>query len=106
MMVSGPLSDAPPSRGPNGLGDAVGAGGGDAGAGRPSRAALVTAVLLAGYKRFISPFLLPACRFEPTCSVYARQAVLRYGFTRGAGLAIRRLARCHPFNPGSVDPVS
>ncbi len=62
-------------------------------------------VLLRAYKRFVSPLLPPACRFEPTCSVYAMDAVSRYGALRGSWLALRRLARCHPFNPGGWDPV-
>ncbi len=61
--------------------------------------------LLRGYKRFVSPLLPPACRFEPTCSVYAMDAVARHGALRGSWLAVRRLARCHPFNPGGWDPV-
>jgi uncharacterized protein len=57
------------------------------------------------YKRLISPLLPPMCRFEPTCSVYAMQAVEKHGVLRGFWLAVRRLARCHPFNPGGWDPV-
>jgi putative membrane protein insertion efficiency factor len=61
--------------------------------------------LLDGYKRFISPLLPSACRFHPTCSVYMRDAVDRYGAARGVLMGLRRLARCHPFHPGGVDPV-
>ena len=65
----------------------------------------VALLLLRFYKRFISPLLPPMCRFEPTCSVYTMQAVEKYGALRGTWLGIRRLARCHPFNPGGWDPV-
>jgi len=61
--------------------------------------------LLRSYKRFISPLLPPACRFEPTCSVYAMTAIDKYGIGRGAWLAFRRLMRCHPLHPGGWDPV-
>jgi hypothetical protein len=61
--------------------------------------------LLRFYKRFLSPLLPPMCRFEPTCSIYTMQAVEKYGVTRGVWLGARRLARCHPFNPGGWDPV-
>ena len=65
----------------------------------------VALFLLRFYKRFISPLLPPMCRFEPTCSVYTMQAVEKYGVVRGVWLGIRRLSRCHPFNPGGWDPV-
>jgi putative membrane protein insertion efficiency factor len=68
----------------------------------PARAAVA---FLDFYKRFLSPLLPRACRFEPTCSVYAREAIARYGFGRGSVLAVRRLLRCHPFHPGGLDPV-
>lgn len=61
--------------------------------------------LLRFYKRMISPLLPPMCRFEPTCSVYTMQAVEKYGALRGVWLGMKRLARCHPFNPGGWDPV-
>lgn len=64
-----------------------------------------SAALLGFYKRYLSPLLPRACRFEPTCSVYARQAIERYGFWKGSALAARRIARCHPFHPGGLDPV-
>ena len=57
------------------------------------------------YQRFISPLLPPACRFWPTCSRYAAQAIASHGLGRGGLLAVRRLFRCHPFNPGGYDPV-
>ena len=60
-------------------------------------------VLLDSYKRYLSPFLPRACRFAPTCSEYAKLAVLEHGVLRGSLLAIRRLARCHPMNPGGID---
>ena len=61
--------------------------------------------LLRGYKRFLSPMLPPMCRFEPTCSIYMMQAIEKYGALRGTWLGIRRLSRCHVFNPGGWDPV-
>ncbi|MFN2632037.1 MAG: membrane protein insertion efficiency factor YidD [Thermoanaerobaculia bacterium] len=67
--------------------------------------ARITVAVLKFYKEAISPFLPKACRFEPTCSVYAREAVERHGFLRGTRLALGRLLRCHPFRPGGFDPV-
>lgn len=61
--------------------------------------------LLRFYKREISPYLPPSCRFVPTCSEYAMQAVQKYGAVKGGYLAIRRILRCHPFHPGGYDPV-
>jgi uncharacterized protein len=73
-----------------------------AGAGGPARA-LIRA--LAWYKRWVSPLLPPACRFEPTCSEYMAGAIRVHGIGRGVWLGLRRLARCHPFNRGGYDPV-
>ena len=57
------------------------------------------------YKKFISGLKPPSCRFYPSCSSYALEAVSRFGALRGSYLAARRLLRCHPFNPGGYDPV-
>ncbi|MEK6321418.1 MAG: membrane protein insertion efficiency factor YidD [Acidobacteriota bacterium] len=57
------------------------------------------------YKVLISPLLPPSCRFTPTCSEYAMQAIQKYGALRGVYLGARRLLRCHPFRPGGYDPV-
>lgn len=57
------------------------------------------------YQRAVSPLLPPACRFQPTCSEYAKQAVEAHGVARGGWLALRRIARCHPLSRGGFDPV-
>jgi hypothetical protein len=57
------------------------------------------------YQRLISPLLPPSCRFTPTCSNYAVEALQRHGLVRGGWLAVKRVARCHPWNPGGHDPV-
>ena len=62
-------------------------------------------LLIRGYQAAISPLLPASCRFSPTCSAYAMTAVERYGTIKGGWLAMRRIARCHPWNPGGYDPV-
>jgi uncharacterized protein len=57
------------------------------------------------YRWFVSPLLGPNCRFHPTCSCYAQEAIQRHGALRGSWLAARRIGRCHPWNPGCFDPV-
>ena len=71
----------------------------------PSLPARLLIGMLRTYKRYVSPALPPACRFHPTCSEYMAEAVAIHGVPRGLWLGVRRLARCHPWNPGGVDPV-
>jgi len=61
--------------------------------------------LIRGYQLVLSPLHPPSCRFYPSCSAYAVTALARFGLVRGGWLAVRRLLRCHPWNPGGVDPV-
>ena len=72
---------------------------------RPSAAARMMAAVITGYRRFVSPLLMPRCRFLPSCSAYALEAVQLHGAARGSWLAVRRLSRCHPFHAGGIDPV-
>ncbi len=65
----------------------------------------VLMALIRGYQWFISPLLGPHCRFYPSCSQYAYEAIARHGIGRGVWLALRRVGRCHPWHPGGVDPV-
>ena len=62
--------------------------------------------ILGVYKAMVSPFLPPACRFEPTCSEYAREAVTKYGALKGTWMGLKRILRCHPFCKGGHDPVN
>jgi uncharacterized protein len=73
--------------------------------GRVGLVATLLIVVVRGYQRWVSPMLPPSCRFYPSCSAYAVTALARHGAVRGSALAVWRLLRCHPFNPGGVDPV-
>ena len=61
--------------------------------------------LIQGYRSLISPLFPPSCRFQPTCSKYAIEAIEKFGALGGSWLAIKRILRCHPFHPGGYDPV-
>lgn len=67
------------------------------------RSALV--LFIRGYQLWISPLLPASCRYYPTCSSYAIEAIEKHGAASGTWLAVRRIARCHPFRPGGFDPV-
>ncbi|MHB1126772.1 MAG: membrane protein insertion efficiency factor YidD [Bacillota bacterium] len=61
--------------------------------------------LITFYQKYISPLLTSRCRFYPTCSQYTYLAVQEYGLIRGGWLSLKRITRCHPFNPGGYDPI-
>ncbi len=65
----------------------------------------VLILIIRGYRYFLSPYLGSSCRYHPTCSAYAMEALARHGAWRGGWLALRRILRCHPWHEGGVDPV-
>jgi uncharacterized protein len=65
----------------------------------------ITLLFIRFYQLTISRLLPPSCRFTPSCSVYGYEAVEKYGFLKGGWMAVKRIGRCHPFNPGGYDPV-
>lgn len=74
--------------------------------GLPSRAvAWLLILLIDAYRLVVSPLLGPTCRFEPSCSRFAAEAISRHGAARGTWLAVHRVLRCHPLHPGGLDPV-
>ena len=73
--------------------------------GEASRGGLLLRSLFSAYRAVVSPLLGPACRFEPSCSHFAEEAIARHGFWRGASLGLARISRCHPFHRGGYDPV-
>lgn len=72
---------------------------------RPGRAARLLLLLVEGYRVLLSPLLGGHCRFWPSCSVYAQEAIQKHGARRGGSLALARLLRCQPFHRGGIDPV-
>jgi len=71
----------------------------------PRAASAALRGIVRGYQLLVSPLLPPACRFLPSCSDYAIEAVAQHGALRGGGMALRRLARCHPWGDSGYDPV-
>ena len=67
--------------------------------------ASVLIALVRAYQVVLSPFLPPSCRFTPTCSAYALEAITKYGAAKGLWLSIKRIGKCHPFHKGGYDPV-
>jgi putative membrane protein insertion efficiency factor len=65
----------------------------------------VALALITAYQKLLSPMLPRSCRFYPSCSEYAKQAIQKYGVVKGGWLALKRIARCHPGNLGGLDPV-
>jgi len=65
----------------------------------------IALALIHAYKKVLSPFLGSHCRYYPTCSSYADEAIRKYGFLKGAFLGGKRLLKCHPFHAGGIDPV-
>jgi putative membrane protein insertion efficiency factor len=72
---------------------------------RPGVVARALLLAVEAYRRWVSPLLGPRCRFAPSCSAYATEALRLHGAGRGSWYAVRRVARCHPFHPGGHDPV-
>ncbi|MDD2431223.1 MAG: membrane protein insertion efficiency factor YidD [Firmicutes bacterium] len=62
--------------------------------------------LIKGYRLYISPLFPGKCRFSPTCSAYAMEAIEKYGALKGSYMAFKRILKCHPFHPGGYDPVN
>lgn len=65
----------------------------------------IALTLIEGYRLLISPVIGPVCRYHPSCSAYAKEAISRHGAARGGWLAVRRIGRCHPWADGGIDPV-
>ena len=98
------LPKTPPG-GPGAADRAPGPKGGSAGVRIHQMVVRPFLLLIDLYRILVSPLLPPSCRFQPTCSEYAREALLRHGLWRGGRLAIWRILRCHPFRTGGWDPV-